>query len=97
MIKFAVLKMIIVMIGYVGCNLNDSTTSSHVFQIYEQDDCTPPKCGELSKYTDSALTNNKQYFNLHYYIKVTKYVTFAIRVIFLLFSLSHVNVTMLND
>ena len=34
---------------------------SHLFfQIYfpmlEQNDCTPPKCGELSEYTDSAHT-----------------------------------------
>ena len=33
----------------------------HLFyQIYlsfpEQNDCTPPKCGELSEYTDSAHT-----------------------------------------
>ena len=30
------------------------------YQIYlsflEQNDCTPPKCGELSEYTDSAHT-----------------------------------------
>ena len=36
-------------------------TPSHIFlQIYisllEADDCTPPKCGELSGYTDSAHT-----------------------------------------
>ena len=34
---------------------------SHLFyQIYlsvlEQNDCTPPKCGELSEYTDSSHT-----------------------------------------
>ena len=32
----------------------------HIFQIHhflsERDDCTPPKCGELSEYTDSAHT-----------------------------------------
>ena len=32
----------------------------HFFQIYflllKQDDCTPPKCDELSEYTDSAHT-----------------------------------------
>ena len=32
----------------------------HLFQIYlllpEQNDCTPPKCGELSEYTDSVHT-----------------------------------------
>ena len=32
----------------------------HIYQIYhflfERDDCTPPKCGELSEYPDSALT-----------------------------------------
>ena len=32
----------------------------HIYQIYHslsvQDDCTPPKCGELSEYTDSAHT-----------------------------------------
>ena len=37
-------------------DVNDSTTSLR--QIYlpllEQNDCTPPKCGELSKYTESA-------------------------------------------
>ena len=32
----------------------------YIYQIYhslsERDDCTPPKCGELSEYTDSAHT-----------------------------------------
>ena len=32
----------------------------HIYQIYhflsERDDCTPPKCGALSEYTDSAHT-----------------------------------------
>ena len=26
------------------------------FSFLEQNDCTPPKCGELSEYTDSAHT-----------------------------------------
>ena len=35
--------------------------SSHLFfqiclPLLEQNDCTPPKCGELSEYTDSAHT-----------------------------------------
>ena len=32
----------------------------NIYQIYHflsvRDDCTPPKCGELSEYTDSAHT-----------------------------------------
>ena len=40
-------------------NLNDSTTSLlpniYIFFL-EQNDCTPPKCDELSEYTDSAHT-----------------------------------------
>ena len=49
----------------VGRNLNDSTTFhlpniSFVFFIkmiaLHQNDCTPPKCSELSEYTDSAHT-----------------------------------------
>ena len=32
----------------------------NIYQIYQslsvRDDCTPPKCGELSEYTDSAHT-----------------------------------------
>ena len=43
----------------VGGNLNDFI-SPHQFQIdpslFEQDDCTAPKCGDLSEYTDSAHT-----------------------------------------
>ena len=35
----------------------------HIYQIYHSlsvlDDCTPPKCGELSEYTDSAHTEVK--------------------------------------
>ena len=35
----------------------------HTYQIYhslsERDDCTPPKCGELSEYTDSAHTDRE--------------------------------------
>ena len=30
---------------------------SHQFKVcFEQNDCTPPKCGELAEYTDSAHT-----------------------------------------
>ena len=40
----------------------------HLFyQIYlsflEQNDCTPPKCGELSEYTDSAHTEVEDLFS----------------------------------
>ena len=42
----------------VGWNLNDSITSptKYIFPFFHQNDCTPPKCGELSEYTDSAHT-----------------------------------------
>ena len=42
----------------MGWNLNDSTTSllPNISLFLEQNDCTPPKCGELSDYTDSAHT-----------------------------------------
>ena len=37
----------------------------HFYQIYlsflEQNDCTPPKCGELSEYTDSAHTGVEEF------------------------------------
>ena len=40
--------------------VNDSITSDLFYQIYlslfEPDACTPPKCGELSEYTDSVHT-----------------------------------------
>ena len=39
----------------MGWNLNDSTTSL-LPNISLQNDCTPPKCGELSEYTNSAHT-----------------------------------------
>ena len=43
----------------MGWNLNDSTTSllpNIYISFLEQNDYTPPKCGELSEYTDSAHT-----------------------------------------
>ena len=36
----------------MGQNLNDSSTK----YIFEQNDCTPPKCVQLLEYTDSAHT-----------------------------------------
>ena len=42
-----------------GWNLNDATTSLPPFFFFffpQQNDCTAPKCGELSEYTDSANT-----------------------------------------
>ena len=43
----------------VGWNLNDSTTSlpSKIYFLFQQNDCTPPICGELSEYTDSVHTD----------------------------------------
>ena len=43
----------------VGWNLNDSTTSlpPDIYPFFQQNDCTPPKCGEMSEYNDSAHTD----------------------------------------
>ena len=32
---------------------------------FEQDDCTQPKCGELTEYTDSAHTVVKSFFKMY--------------------------------
>ena len=38
-------------------NLNDSTIFIlYILSLFQQNDCTPPICGELSEYTDSAHT-----------------------------------------
>ena len=44
--------------NYCGVESNDSTTSllPNIYFLFEQNDFTPPKCGELSDYTDSAYT-----------------------------------------
>ena len=41
----------------MGWNLNDCTSFYQIYpSSYGPDNCTPPKCGELSEYTDSAHT-----------------------------------------
>ena len=35
-----------------------TTSTKYIISLSEPDDCTPPKCGELSENTDIAQTDN---------------------------------------